>query len=437
MTQLDGFDRTLIDWLDEQAGHGMPGYLDEALARTIRTRQRPWWSSPERWLPMQSTLRFAPAPRIAWLLVALALTIALVSAALAVGSRRQPAPPFGLARNGPIAYTNGGDIVRFDPATGETTALVSGVEQDVAPYYSPDGQRFVFLRHAAGGGDVAATADADGRDIRILTAPLEDQRWWDWSRDGTRLAIISTVDGLHAITVANVDGSGSRALPLQMDADFVSWLGDSDRLLFRGRPLAGGTSGLFTVRADGTDLVPVSPDMGDDLGDYQAPAVAPDGQRVAFSAFDQAKWKSPTVGSPAGDWSGNLLQVHVLDLIKGTESVIPTAADPTSPELPVDQWSPRFSPDGTMLAFQVDRSDGTYQIAVAPSDGSAPPRPLGPSARNTAGEDASYEFSPDGTKVNARYPLEGVIWALPVDGSAGSKLPWDPSDLPTTQRLAP
>ncbi|MFL5640730.1 MAG: TolB family protein [Chloroflexota bacterium] len=437
MTQLDGFDRNVIDWLDEQAGHGMPGYLDEALARTIRTRQRPWWSSPERWLPMQTTLRFAPAPRIAWLLVVLALIVGLVSAILVVGSHRQVAPPFGLARNGPMAYTKYGDIVRFDPATGVTTPLVTGVEQDVAPYYSPDGERFAFLRHAAVGGDVAATADADGRDIRILTAPLEDQRWWDWSRDGTRLAIISTVDGLRAITVANVDGSGSHVLPLEMNADFVSWLGGADRLLFRGRPPAGGTSGLFTVKPDGTDLVRVSPDMGDDLGDYQAPSVAPDGQRVAYSAFDHGTWHSPTVGSPAGDWSGNLLQVHVLDIITGTESVIPTAADPTSPELPVDQWSPRFSPDGTMLAFQVDRSDGTYQIAVAPVDGSALPRPLGPSARKAADEDPNYEFSPDGTKVNARYPLEGVIWALPIDGSAGSKLPWDASDLPTTQRLAP
>src|SRR3954464_14924799 len=98
------------------------------------------------------------------------------------------------------------------------------------------------------------------------------------------------------------------ATPIGFSSEAVHWL--------EGQP------GYFPVKADGTELVPVSPDMGDDLGDYQAPAVAPDGQRVAFSAFDQAKWQSPTVGSPAGDWSGNLLQIHVLDLIKGTESVI-------------------------------------------------------------------------------------------------------------------
>ena len=65
MTQHDGFDRTLSAWLDEQAGHGTPTYLGDVLARTIRTRQRPAWSSLERWLPVQMTFsgRLAPIPR--------------------------------------------------------------------------------------------------------------------------------------------------------------------------------------------------------------------------------------------------------------------------------------------------------------------------------------------------------------------------------------
>ena len=60
MTLNDGFERTVSDWLDEQAGHGMPGYLDETLARTTRTRQRPAWSSLERWLPVDLTAQTVP-----------------------------------------------------------------------------------------------------------------------------------------------------------------------------------------------------------------------------------------------------------------------------------------------------------------------------------------------------------------------------------------
>ena len=64
MTLNDGFERTVSDWLDEQAGHGMPGYLDEVLARTTRTRQRPAWSSLERWLPVDLTARTFASPPV-------------------------------------------------------------------------------------------------------------------------------------------------------------------------------------------------------------------------------------------------------------------------------------------------------------------------------------------------------------------------------------
>ena len=43
---------------------------------------------------MQTTLRLSPVPRVAWILVILALVIALgVAAVLVVGSRRHPVPP--------------------------------------------------------------------------------------------------------------------------------------------------------------------------------------------------------------------------------------------------------------------------------------------------------------------------------------------------------
>src|SRR4051794_41799315 len=105
MNAHDGFDRTVADWLDEQAGHGMPAYLDEILVTTTRARKRPWWSSLERWLPMQMTLRLAPAPRIAWLLVVIGLVVAVGAAVLVIGSPpRPPAPPPRAPRDGPPPY---------------------------------------------------------------------------------------------------------------------------------------------------------------------------------------------------------------------------------------------------------------------------------------------------------------------------------------------
>ena len=140
MTLNDGFDRTVTDWLDEQAGHGSPGYLDEVLTRTTRTRQRPWWSSPERWLPVQSTARFAQVPRMAWLLVVLGLIVALGTAILVVGSPRRPPSPFGPAAQGNVLYAAAdGDIYAIDTATNVARPLVTGPAADSDPLISPDG----------------------------------------------------------------------------------------------------------------------------------------------------------------------------------------------------------------------------------------------------------------------------------------------------------
>ena len=72
MNPSDAFDRHVSDWLHADAEHRVPEHLDAVLRRTRTERQRPAWSSLERWLPVDtSTLRFiSPCARIAWLLVA-------------------------------------------------------------------------------------------------------------------------------------------------------------------------------------------------------------------------------------------------------------------------------------------------------------------------------------------------------------------------------
>ena len=78
----DRFDHSLSRWLADQSS--TPTYLDEAMARTRATRQRPAWSFPERWLPMQLTMRRAYVPRPFFYLALVALlAIAVAGAALA------------------------------------------------------------------------------------------------------------------------------------------------------------------------------------------------------------------------------------------------------------------------------------------------------------------------------------------------------------------
>ena len=50
------------------------------------------------------------------------------------------------AENGLIAYSYAGDIYVGDPATGETTAIVTNPSYEVNPVFSPDGTRIAFIR---------------------------------------------------------------------------------------------------------------------------------------------------------------------------------------------------------------------------------------------------------------------------------------------------
>ena len=56
----------------------------------------------------------------------------------------------------------------------------------------------------------SSVADA----VPLLTGPLDRQRWCDWAADGTKLAVVSDIDGKSAITVTKTDGSGSHVVPL-------------------------------------------------------------------------------------------------------------------------------------------------------------------------------------------------------------------------------
>ena len=148
----DRFGGTVSVWLQERAGTGAPDYLDDILGRTARTRQRPGWTSIERWPPMDISASRTVLPsrfplRALALLAILALLLAAV-VAVGVGSQQQRLPaPFGLAANGLIAYgAADGDIHAFDPLTGATRPLITGPAHDETPVFSPDGSKFLFAR---------------------------------------------------------------------------------------------------------------------------------------------------------------------------------------------------------------------------------------------------------------------------------------------------
>ena len=90
MNRDETFDPTISDWLHADAEHRVPEHLDAVLRRTRTERQRPAWSSLERWLPLDTTLRargvLGPQPRRIALVIALLIALAGL-VIVAVGSR--------------------------------------------------------------------------------------------------------------------------------------------------------------------------------------------------------------------------------------------------------------------------------------------------------------------------------------------------------------
>jgi len=425
MSRPDDFAPIVSAWLHEDARHHAPDDLDAVLRRTRTERQRPAWSSLERWLPVQTTLRFSPVPRFAWILVVLALVIALgAAAALTIGSRRNPLPPpFGPARNGLIVY-GGSDhgIHALDLATGTTASLTTGTEGDRRPVLSPDGTKVLFLRDtttidAVNGGHepMIMVANGDGTNVHALTGALANGagllRNIAWSSDASKVAVSSGSGADPVLQVFTVDGSDA---PVRIDvhgrtAEYLAFRPGDRELIFRGTD-ATDPAGMFAVGADGRGFrTIIAPAEGDGT------SLSPDGTKIVYQT-----------------WDGTLGIIHIVDVNTGLDSV-PAFDPPATAGLADDKAT--WSPDGTQLVFVTYRG-ALSQLSVAPATG-GPRVQIGPTLPTCACQ-VWADFSPDGSKVLVHYDADGSTWLLdPTGKTEGTQLLSPVTDAMSWQRLAP
>ncbi len=179
MTAQDGFTPLLDTWLAEEGRPTTPDYLDEVFARTAKTRQRPAWLSPGRWLPMSTTTlntRLYPLRPVAKYLALAALLIAAVLAAtlLLSGARRLP-PPFGPAANGRIFFDVNGAIVSTKPDGSDRRSLDIQLPGVATPVASPDGTTLAFI--SVDPIDGQRQLDVGGRYGRFAPPQADRRRW--------------------------------------------------------------------------------------------------------------------------------------------------------------------------------------------------------------------------------------------------------------------
>jgi dipeptidyl aminopeptidase/acylaminoacyl peptidase len=424
MTTNDAFERNLSMWLHEDAEAHVPDHLEEVLQRTAATRQRPAWSSLERWLSMDTTLRpgLVILPRGGRLLLVAAVIIALVAVALiAVGSRPRLPEPFGTAQNGMLVTSRDGDIYLMDPTATDTRLIVGGDGFDFSPIFSRDGTSMVFLRSDVPLDETEVAiltlyvANADGSEPRALTPPTKALDWFDWSPDGTRVAYMAQ----GALWVVDVAGGEPLRMRAAEPVHFPTWLPPDGRTIVYRRETA--SPGIWAITADGASPArELSKTAANNQYDYQSIAASPDGAHITFT-----RWSS-----------AGLPRIFALDVATGEEMAFPTENGRGQ------RGNVVYSPDGKLVAYAEIFREGAFQVVVANADGSGNVRPIGPKKpgpMDGSDIDAAWAFTPDGTALLVRYGNDdkGATQLLPLDGSPGTELGSGGFEFVDIQRLAP
>jgi Tol biopolymer transport system component len=412
MSASERYERSLPSLLEELSAPRTPDYFDDILGQVGRTRQRPGWTFPERWLPMSAVSeRLTAVPRVPLrtLVVAALLLIALaVSLALLVGSQQHRVPaPFGPAQNGVIAFVDAnGAIAIGNPLAGNPRVIIAGSGHD-RPTYSPDGTRLAYLQAAELGRSDIVVANGDGASPRTVSAqPYSSVGYLGWTPDGQSVVAAIEPGRLLAFDLASggeptvltdriklsgpfagLDGFDAHVAnvfrPPNGDEFLWTGLGPDGAGLYRQATHGGKPIAILT---QGTSPVP--------FVDMLSAVWSPDGAQIAVTLL---------LPDADNDW-----KVYVMN---ADGSRIRPLTHRLSPGTVVSEAHPQWSPDGTRIAimrwFDTGQGGGTRAATIV-DVATGNEREVGDVAMN--GFLGGSAWSPDGLSL-----LE-----LPGDGSAAT-----------------
>jgi CubicO group peptidase (beta-lactamase class C family) len=249
------------------------------------------------------------------------------------------------------------------PADGSTPpAPIAGWPPDAVGPLSPDATRLAFSQAFAAAWDLF-TVDADGSPTARITHDAEPDATPAWSPDGSELAFARGAPNDTDLYVIGPDGTGlERLTDLDGWEGAATWSPDGARIAFVHDTTDvngwGHPGELWVIDRDGSGLEPLRPEA------TANPAWSPDGRLIAF------------------DGLGTDDHIGILDLETGTVADLGPG------------WFPRWSPDGTRIAYVQFDERGSSDLHLMSPDGADRVQLTDDPAFDTV-----PQWSPDGSTI--------------------------------------